>query len=171
MGVTIHFEGKLKSDFEYKKLMQTAQEFATANQMEHNFFENKKKVLLRVKNNEDWDYSGATKGIRIQPSELTDPLILEFDKDNYLQEYCKTQFAEPETHIQIIEFLKTIQDCFDVLAVNDEGEYWQTADRQVLVNHINTCFHQIETLRQNDHALDGPFKTEDNRIVDLMRTN
>lgn len=170
MGVTIHFEGKLKSDFEYKKLMIAAEEFATSNKMKYDFFENDQKVLLRVKNNEDWDYSGSTRGIRIQPHENTDPLNLEFDKDNYLQEYCKTQFAEPEIHIQIIAFLKSIQDFFEVLTVNDEGDFWQTADRQVLVNHINTCFHQIETLRQNDYALDGPFKTADDRIVDLMRT-
>ncbi|WPR70945.1 hypothetical protein SLW70_13535 [Flavobacterium sp. NG2] len=168
MGVTIHFEGKLKSDFEYEKIMLDAKAFAEANKMEHEFFTETEKLLLRHKDGEEWDYSGPTKGIRIQPHDNTDPLLLEFDENNYIQEYCKTQFADIAIHIKIVEFLKSVENYFDNLKVNDEGEYWQTADKGILQNRIDTCFYQIETLKQNDPTLDGPYKTEGDRIVDLL---
>ncbi|MGA9636873.1 hypothetical protein [Flavobacterium sp.] len=168
MGVTIHFEGKLKSDFEYEKVMLNAKAFAEANRMEYTFFTEEKKILLRHKDGEAWDYSGPTKGIRIQPHENTDPLLLEFDKNNYIQEYCKTQFATIDIHIIIATFLKSVEENFETLKVNDEGEYWQTADKTILKNRIDTCFYQIEALKQNDPTLDGPFKTEGDRIVDLL---
>ncbi|MBC7722061.1 MAG: hypothetical protein H7068_08560, partial [Pedobacter sp.] len=79
MGVTIHFEGQLKSDADYDKVMMTAKAFAEINAMEFSFFEASEKLLQRVKGEEDWDYLGATKGIIIQPHETSDPLILEFD--------------------------------------------------------------------------------------------
>jgi hypothetical protein len=170
MGVTIHFEGKLKSDFEYEKIMLDAKAFAEANQMEHAFFAEEEKLLLRHKEGEEWDYSGPTKGIRIQPHDNTDPLLLEFDENNYIQEYCKTQFAPIEIHIQLIEFLKSVEKYFDSLKVYDEGEYWQTGDAAILQHRIETCFYQIETLKQNDHTLDGPYKTKYDRIVDLLHT-
>ncbi len=171
MGVTIHFEGKLKSDLEYEKVMLDAKTFAEANEMESAFFAEEEKLLLRHKEGEEWDYSGPTKGIRIQPHENTDPLLLEFDENNYLQEYCKTQFADIDIHIKIVALLKSVEKYFDSLKVNDEGEYWQTNDKVILQNRIDTCFYQIETLRQNDPTLDGPYKTEEDRIVDLLHTS
>lgn len=171
MGVTIHFEGKLKSDSDYEKVMLDAKAFAEANKMEHEFFAEEEKLLLRHKEGEEWDYSGPTKGIKIQPDDNTDPLLLEFDRDNYIQEYCKTQFATEDIHIMIVGFLKSIEGYFEKLKVNDEGEYWQTGDTTILQNRIDTCFYQIETLKQNDPTLDGPYKTEGDRIVDLLHTN
>ncbi|MBK6840046.1 MAG: hypothetical protein IPG90_18650 [Bacteroidetes bacterium] len=56
------------------------------------------KKLGRVKNEMGWDYEGPTKGVKIQPDQNSDPLWIEFDKDNYIQEYCKTQFAGIDVH-------------------------------------------------------------------------
>ncbi|WP_300565129.1 hypothetical protein [Flavobacterium sp.] len=169
MGVTIHFDGKLNNENDYQAVMKSATEFATKNEMEYAFFEEVDKLLLRVKDENEWDYQGMTRGIRIQPHENSDPFNLEFDKDNYIQEYCKTQFAPIETHIKLIEFLESIQSHFDQFNVFDEGEYWETHNTEVLENHIKTCFHQIEMAKQNDASLDGPFRVGDGRIADLMR--
>lgn len=171
MGVTIHFEGKLKSEKDYNEVLLAGQQWAEENEMEYTYFEHTDKLLLRVKGEEEWDYQGSTKGMRIQPDENSDPLVLEFDKDLYLQEYCKTQFAGVDMHVNLIEFLKSIEMHFEALRVFDEGEYWEKNDKEVLLNHIKTCFHQMELAIQNDSALDGPFKVADGRIADLMRVN
>jgi hypothetical protein len=168
MGVTINFEGKLKSETDYQKVLKTSEEFAKENQMPFTFFEESEKLLQRVKDEEDWDYVGKTKGIRIQPDENSDPLLLEFDKDNYIQEYCKTQFADIEIHIKIIGFLRNIETFFDKLIIFDEGEYWETNNVELLQEHIDNCFKEIEKEKKENKNLDGPYRLEDGRIIDLM---
>ena len=169
MGVTINFEGRLKSNEEYKAVMVKATEFAKKNKMDYCEFENAETVLLRVRDNQEWDYKGSSKGIRLQPDENCDPLNLEFDADNYIQEFCKTQFTDIDNHIKIIDFLRTLKSNFQELTVIDEGEYWETENRETLINHIKTCFHQIEWAKQNDETLDGPFLLDNGRIADLKK--
>ncbi len=82
-------EGQLLSPKDFDKVIETAKDFAENNGLEYFLFQEDNKLLQRVKDEEDWDYEGPTKGIQIQPDENSDPLILEFDKDYYLQEYCK----------------------------------------------------------------------------------
>lgn len=169
MGVTIHFEGRLKSEQDFDDVMSKATDFATQNKMAFRKFEENEKLLLRVKNQEKWDYKGSTKGIRIEPAENCDPFNLEFDADNYIQEYSKTQFADITIHVAITEFLKTLVTNFEDLKVTDEGEYWETGNKEILISHIKTCFHQMEWAKQNDPSLDGPFIIGDGRIADLKK--
>ena len=169
MGVTIHFEGRLKTEQDYNEVMSKATEFAEQNRVDYKKFESEEKILLRIRHEQDWDYKGCTRGIRIQLDENCDPFNLEFDKNNFIQEYCKTQFTDVNNHIKIIDFLRSLKPNFDDLAVVDEGEYWETENKETLINHIKTCFHQIEWAKQNDETLDGPYKIADGRIADLKR--
>jgi len=168
MGVTIHFEGQLKSDNNFEELIVVAKNFAELNEMDFNLFEESNKVLQRVKDESDWDYEGLTRGIKIQPDENSDPLWLEFDKDKYVQEYCKTQFVEKGIHMKIIELLKQIEPYFKELIVSDEGEYWGTSDPILLQEHLDNCFSAIEEAKLENANLSGPFRVKGNRIVDLM---
>lgn len=127
--------------------------------------------MKRVKDEKEWDYQGSTRGIRIQPYDNSDPFNLEFDEDNYIQEYCKTQFTNVEIHIKLIKFLESIISNFEQLNIYDEGEYFELRNIEILDNHIKTCFYQIEMAKQNDKSLDGPFRIEDDRIADLIHTN
>jgi len=168
MGVTIHISGKLKSEIEFSAVIEIAREFAVDNEMVYNLFDEPIKTLERVKNGKDWDYVGPTKGIRIQPDENSDPLWLEFDKDYFIQEYCKTQFANIEIHIEIIKLLKKIEPYFEQLNIIDEGEYWESFNHSILQVHIDNCFTAIEEAKKENSKLSGPFRVKGNRIVDLM---
>ncbi len=168
MGVTIHFEGQLKSDKEFESVIEKAIEFATINEMPFYHFNEPLKKLERVKDEQDWDYEGPTKGIHIQPDANAEPFWLEFDKDNYIQDYCKTQFAGPDVHIKLIDFLKSIQSNFFDLNVFDEGEYWETNDVILLENNFHNFFDAAENAKKENPKLNGPFKLEDGRIIDLM---
>ena len=171
MGVTINFKGQLNSKREYDEILKVAQEYADKHEMLYSFFEEENKLLLRVKDEQDWDYQGLTRGIRIQPHINSDPLNLEFDKDFIIHEYCKTQFTEIETHIKVVEILRLIEPYFDWLDVNDEGEYWETNNPEITQNHIDKCFEIIEEEKAKNKNINGPFRIADGRIVDLMENN
>ncbi len=171
MGVTIHFEGKLKSHKYFDNIVQISTDFAQSNNMVYQIFEEPEKLLQRIKNEEDWDYQGLTRGIKIQPGINSDPLWIEFDSDYYIQEYCKTQFADIDIHIKIIELLKEIEPYFQDLIVDDEGEYWDTHDIAILQKHLANCFRDIEDAKFENPKLSGPFRIKGERIVDLMEND
>ena len=168
MGVTIHFEGKLKSQDDYQKVIDTAKQFSVANDLTFSLFENPDKLLERVKDEMDWDYHGTTKGIVINPDKNCEPLNIEFDKDLYIQEYCKTQFSDISVHILIVDFLRQIESYFDDFKVDDEGEYWDTSEITILRKHFDNSFVKIEEEKQGNKTLEGPFRLDNGRIVDLM---
>jgi hypothetical protein len=168
MGVTIHFEGKLKSQYSFQKVIDTAKQFALSNDLNFSLFEEENKLLERVKDERNWNYQGPTKGILIQADINCDPFNLEFDKDLYIQEYCKTQFADVSVHILILDLLRQVELHFENLKVNDEGEYWDTSDITILQTHFDNCFKAIDEAKQEDKYLEGPFRLDNGRIIDLM---
>ncbi len=171
MGVTIHFEGQLKSENDYNTVITKAKNFAHTNDMPFDSFSEPFKKLCRVKDEQDWDYEGPTKGIKIQPDPNSDPLWLEFDKDNYIQEYCKTQFSDIDVHLKIISLLEQIQPHFIELLVTDEGEYWDTNDKTQLQNTLERYFDAAEKAKAENPKLNGPFRLIDGRIIDLIETD
>lgn len=168
MGVTIHFEGRLKTNADFDGVIKKALEFADRHSSEIISLDSDRKLLKRVKDEKNWDYQGAVRGIRIQPHENSDPLLLEFDKDLYIQEYCKTQFAGVPVHVSIVEFLRGIEPCFEKLSVVDEGEFWDTNDTKILEQRFEDFFAAFESAIRENPKLKGPFRMRDGRIVDLM---
>src|SRR5437867_1784153 len=134
MGVTIHFKGQLRDEGAYLRLVSAATSFATERCWLNEPIESDETTLLRVTDDEqNWNYCGPVKGIVLYPHEDCDPVRLEFDNDLYVQEYTKTQFAGVQTHLQVLELLRVITPFFHSLRVDDEGEYWKTADVSILV--------------------------------------
>ncbi|MBC7412535.1 MAG: hypothetical protein H7331_08805 [Bacteroidia bacterium] len=168
MGVTVHFEGTLKSTTDFNEVINKATVFATDNNFEFEIFEFENKKLYRVKDDADWDYEGATKGIKIKIDSAAEPLILEFDSNLHLQEYCKTQYASIKVHMKLIAFLRTIKLHFVMLEVLDEGEYWELNDVPTLQKNITDAFKVVEKAKKENPNLNGPYVTDDDRIVDLM---
>jgi hypothetical protein len=168
MGVTIHFEGQLKSEQDFDKVNAKAIDFAKINGYEYFLINETYKRLDRVQNELDWDYEGPTKGVQIQIDQSIDPFILEFDKDLYIQEYCKTQFADIDVHLTIINFLRDIEKYFQRLMVNDEGEYWETNDIRILQEHIDNCNRVMEEQKTKNPKMNGPYRMSNGRIFDLL---
>ncbi len=168
MGVTIHFEGNLKSSANFYKVIDIAKQFAEKNNFKYEIFKEENKLLERVKDEQNWDYQGLTSGIVINVDTNCDPLNFEFDKELYIQEYCKTQFADISVHVLVISLLKKVEPYFEILKIDDEGEYWDTADITILQTHFDNCFKAIEETKKEDNLLQGPFRLDNGRIIDLM---
>ncbi len=168
MGVTIHFEGKLRNEAAYRHLMVIARRIAELRGWPIKMIDQPGVTLQRVKDEKDWDYVGPVRGLELQPHENSDPLRLEFDRDFYVQEFVKTQFAPVEVHIAIIEFLRGVSDDFEFLEVEDEAEYWDTSDVTILRRHIDACARAIDERIAADDTAHGPVRLASGRIVDLM---
>ncbi len=168
MGVTIHFEGRLKAAGDYDLVIEKGIALAKKLNSQVIQLDCPTKELHRVIGEKVFEYRGAVKGIQIQPHEFSDPLVLEFDSENFIQEFCKTQFAGIDIHIEIVSFLKSIQPHFETLKVTDEGKLWETNDIEDLEAKFEKNFALIEKARQENPKLNGPYRLGD-RIIDLMQ--
>ena len=81
MGVTVHFEGRLKNDAAFLGLVSRIEQIAREGTLLTEKFENQEVKLLRVRDEVEWDYVGPTKGIILYLHEDCDPVRLEFDRD------------------------------------------------------------------------------------------
>lgn len=124
--------------------------------------------LERVRDEDDWDYIDPVRGIEIFPHEACEPFRLEFDKDLYIQEFTKTQFAPVQIHVLLADFIHKNQSLFEFIEVIDEGEYFETNDLELLKKHIRTCNEQFEEYLAQPEKYYGPVKLKNGRIVDIM---
>jgi len=170
LGVTIHFEGRLFNDGAFSALIDAVSAFAKENGWRSELLESPNATLLRVRDETDWDYVGPVKGIQVFPHDDCDPIRLEFDQDLYVQEYTKTQFAGPNIHLKVLDLLALVRPFFSTFSINDEGEYWETKDMTVLVEHMNTTQQAIEDMLREDPSSAMKVKTPEGRIIDLIQS-
>lgn len=105
MGVTIHFEGRLRDRAAMADLLRFAQRFALERGWVTDEINEARVKLLRVDENErDCEYLGPVSGLQLIPANDCEPIKLEFDSDLYVQEWTKTQFAGPEIHLAVCDF-------------------------------------------------------------------
>jgi hypothetical protein len=69
---------------------------------------------------------------------------MEFDQRGRLSGWVKTQFAGPETHIEVVEFLRQLKRFVGKFGVRDEGEYWETRNEETLRWHIGRINELIQ---------------------------
>jgi hypothetical protein len=168
MGVTVHFEGRLKSDQAFSNLLLHIEEIGRAETLLTERFEHSQAKLGRGSEERPWDYVGPTKGILFYLREDCEPLRLEFDRELYVQEWVKTQFAGVDTHIRLIQLLRDIERFFQTLSVNDEGEYWESENQAVLEGHIRTCNEAIAELAAQSPRAQVKVRESNGRITDLI---
>lgn len=177
MGITIHFEGKLKSEDAFRALIHSAKALSIEFMWPYTEISEKEAKLTRFQRNdeaeddgddEELEYLGPTRGIEIRPVQSCEPFRLEFDKDLVVQEYTKTQFAPIEVHVLLANFLKDNAGHFEFLRVFDEGEYFETGDSLLLQKHRDACQKMLdEHLRKNANGR-GPVRLPSGRIADIV---
>lgn len=168
MGVTIHFEGHLKNQKSYEDLINKAREFGQTNSWKTELIKAERVMLRRFRDEKPWDYVGPAQGIILYPHDDCDPVRLEFDKDLYLQEYTKTQFAGEEIHKKVVALLHEIEPFFENLTIVDEGEFWETQDDELLNNCMSSFYRALEDELQKYPEAKIKVKTPDGRIIDMI---
>jgi hypothetical protein len=168
MGVTIHFEGTLRDQAAYEEVVRTARTLAEQEGWKWQVINESGTTLRRLRNEQEADYTGPTRGIALYPHENSETLQLEFDRDLFVQDYIKTQFAPIEVHLKVVGLLKEIAPQFSQLVVDDEGEYWDTDSVDVLAAHMQACVRAIEEQLASRPNLEGPVRLSSGRIADLI---
>ncbi len=168
MGVTIHFEGSLKDETSYQKLVEVVRAFADQHGWSYEENSNYDAVLERFDQEGADVYEGPAKGIVVMPHEDAEPLRFEFDSDLFVQERIKTQFSNVETHILVVTLLKLVRPLFSHLEVSDEGEYYESGDVTRLEAAFESCFAQLDELLQDPDRFEGPIRLEDGSIIDVI---
>ena len=168
MGVTIHYEGQLTGEAAYQGLVGLVSSMAEAEGWSTESIASGKVTLQRVRDDGDWDYTGPVKGIVVYLHEDCDPVRLEFDGDLYLQEFTKTQFAGVRVHVDVLKLLKAIQPFFHNLNIEDEGEWWETEDTQILTEHFAAAQKAIESELRKTPSAHMKVKTPSGRIIDVI---
>ncbi|MCC5929014.1 MAG: hypothetical protein JJU28_07195 [Cyclobacteriaceae bacterium] len=145
MGLTIHYSGQLKSTELINPLLEDIAEIAGNYDWKFDFLDSKE-----PSNGEN----GNLRGIVFQPpkcdavfllfdvkGQLINPVFVDeedYDEINNLhnlrtQLFVKTQFASPALHIQLVHIFEYLANkYFQVFAVLDDGEYWETKDASLL---------------------------------------
>ena len=167
MGVTIHFEGRLRDESAYRAVLDTVTQFAKQHQWPSRPITETETTLKRVRAEVDWDYVGPTKGVELIPHVDSEPFRLEFDDRLYIQEFIKTQFAPIEVHIAVCELLSSLKPYFAELTVEDEGEYFTTTKLDVLVGHRDRIFKVLEDIRAKNPAVRILVRFGNGRIFDF----
>lgn len=169
MGVTIHFEGKLKDEASYDSCVDRVRTFAEPREWVVLDIESAVRELSRVRDEKPWDYVGSTKGIAVIPHPDSEPLRFEFDNELFVQEYIKTQFAPIDTHIDVVRLLREMQELFVVLRVEDEGEYYPADNVEQLDAHRQTIERLLMEMLAEDKTATGPVRLPSGRIADFVR--
>ena len=167
MGVTIHFEGKLRNRSSLDATVRAAATFARARGWTATPILEEQARLARARDKKDWDYEGPTSGIELLPHTRSDPVRLEFDRDLYIQEFTKTQFAGPTVHQEVVDLLRELAPHFETLSVQDEGEYWETGDAVLLSTHIHNCDRALADELRKHPGAQGPVQL-DGRWIDII---
>lgn len=145
MSITVHFGGKVSNREKLGELLAFAAYFATENDLYHEFVVDEEMPLVRIKDDVVSIDGLPVSGLIILPHPDAEPLLLFFDEEFILHSFCKTQFAGPEVHVFIIDFLRSIAPYFEEFWVEDEGDYWETGDIFILT----------EKMKMVDEILDG----------------
>lgn len=142
MGLSIHYSGSFKKSASLPQMIEEVRDVIRVRNWEHFIFETD--ILP------DEDPENTIYGICFTPPEcetvflsflsdrkLISPPLIEFGdqhdgkKENFI--FVKTQYAGPEIHKLIIDFLKYLSaKYFDDFMMVDEGKYWETGDEQIL---------------------------------------
>lgn len=154
MGITIHYKGKLNSPDLIDPFCEEMEDIARSMEWEYNRF--------------DFDISKdeiPLKGLIIKPHKSVEPLQIMFDQSGNLRNsflvkwledengstffnHIKTQFAPIDIHIAVIKLLKYLQQKYmENLEVWDEGNYWQTGNRELLkekLEFLNAAMDRLE---------------------------
>jgi hypothetical protein len=145
-GVTIHYSGSVSSKDKSSEIIELISNYASDNK---------------------WKIEKSKSGITVFPDEWCEPLSINFEGLNIVEDFVKTQFSGPDVHVSVIKLLRKIKPLTSSLEVTDEGEYWLTSDFNKLSENIEIVNQMIKQLKQQRSDVKGPTKLPDGKILDV----
>ena len=175
MGLTIHYQGQLLSESAYESFIAAVTAFAADREWPAHPIAEPSRRLTRILQPEDPGepefeeiYTGPTRGIYLLPHPDCEPLTFEFDRDLFMQDWTKTQFAGPTTHAAIVELFRETEQFFEMLDVQDEADFWETNDREALAQSFAESRAAIDEAAAESPGSLIAVLTPSGRILDVL---
>lgn len=168
MGITIHYQLRLRDENALHGLIATVRAYADAHGWPVRDITLADAVLPRSNDAGDWEYTGPSSGIEVLPDEYSDPVRFAFGSDLLASDFTKTQFAGPDVHRQVIHLLDALSGFLSELQVVDEGEYWERRDPEALARSISTCGDMIRDAIATHPNARGPVRLASGRWADVI---
>ncbi len=169
MGITIHYSGRLNDPGLIMELISEMRLLAKSRCWEYTVFDDDWTVEadahIRYKADGGIEIKGnlGLKGIILKVHPDCEDFSLLFDSKGHMRSFpgsawdkagetsrfifVKTQLSPPEVHILIAGLLQKLKKNFVAnLEVSDEGEFWETGDRDVLEQKMYCLRHRIDFL-------------------------
>ena len=137
MGTTIHYYGHARSDDDVDRILDIAQDYAARKEWWRRRDVTHATLTRSFGDGELIEYEGRVRRIVMIPESACETVRLEFDDNLFTWWFTKTVGMRVESHIEIVELLRTIQPHMADLEVRDEGEYWETGDVDRLRQHLD----------------------------------
>ncbi|MEQ8687577.1 MAG: hypothetical protein RIE86_19895 [Imperialibacter sp.] len=150
MGLSIHYSGRIRNPKSLPSIIEEVRDIARINKWKLSTFN--EELPAQITDEESID--GTLYGVAFSPpncepvwlsflsnGKMSSPVALQFlggeideQKNEYLYQLStKTQFAGAQTHQLIIHLFKYLEQKYlDEFTLIDEGEYWETGDKNVL---------------------------------------
>lgn len=173
MGVTIHYNGKIKSLDKINPLIDELTDIAHSLEWEYT-------VISRYGDPDEELFGLLLSPPDCEPIHMTfmedrrliPVLFLAYDdkwrEDNLAKEkvwaWTKTQFAGPDIHISVIKLLRYLSEKYlEDFECHDEAEYWETEDRKTVEEKMNLINRGIAALTEGlkNADLDGDVSSDD----------
>jgi hypothetical protein len=158
MGLSIHYSGTIKNYVLIEDLVNEVEDICKSLEWQYHIREKKSNAndAAHINNPNFINYTPEDiKGITISPAEC-EPVDLTFFPSGILCSVVKlmynnaatndlmvetistkTQFAGPDIHITVLNLLQYLKDkYFAVFELRDEGHYWKTKDKKVLLGRF-----------------------------------
>jgi hypothetical protein len=149
MGVAIHYRGRLGGGSDAQRLFRAASAEAERRGWRCN-------------------ESTGSPGIVVLAHERCDPIEFQPGEDLLIDSFVKTQFAGPDVHAGVAQFLQSLAPHFAEWDVEDEGEFYETSDRDLLAQHMTAFDKALEEHLNNNPGARGPVRLPSGRWVDVM---
>jgi hypothetical protein len=188
MGLSIHYQGKLKKAQHLPLLIEEVVAIAKANQWEYFVFENEfpnsaftKKpsqenlygICITPPKCELVSFSFLSNGKMCGVEKLQiNKYIEDLEEDeNLYYLHTKTQYAGIEVHKKIIMLFDYLNKTyFEDFKLNDEGEYWETRDEELLKSTFNRYTNLIESFESNlEYNRINKGETPENHLIRLAK--
>lgn len=193
MGITIHFRGKLQNLLDIHSLQDELIDICKIMEWEWSSLDEDWNKPCSAKLEFDEGRSEITghlplKGVAIKLHPDCETLSLYFDPSGNLSSpismiminegrvkadesytFVKTQFAPPDIHISIIKLLQFLKNRYiPNLEVHDEGEYWESGEKDKLMQKIDFLNMAMDKVEQALSSVDSE-QVKDYSAEDLAK--
>ena len=156
MGITIHYAGRAASEADIDAIIETS--IGRARSLGW---------TGRVPAPEDI----RAEGLVFLPHENSEPLTLHFSRTRRFSDFCKTQFAGPVVHRQVLEFLEHClwPHCSKQILIDEAQDHYTEDDQPASLEEVFRA--SLEYIREGQKEYPGSemqVRLPSGRIADLV---